>query len=667
MNVDIYKAVVRITNTSSLNGGSSLGSGVVVGPAGLVITNNHVIEDANFGTAFGDIAIETIQAVDRVASEARPVELVIRNESYDLAVLRILGTPPPQFIDLLSVPPTNESLIERNVRVLGYPLLGGSTITVTRGIVSGFDEAGNIKTDAEINPGNSGGAALDDLDTFLGIPSFIVTEEEGKLGFIISADRIKQWLHSILKDGLPKTTAELASAFVDSNLNFGGENLDQSTKYPRILSRFAAVESLLSKCEYDEVMPHIAFILDKRPRSALAYKYLGNALLGLGRYTEAATQFRNCLAYDPGDIPALGNLGLTLVYLGRHAEALQIFEQVIDLSDNPLELWAAYTNIGRVYEIWERPDLSEIYREKANELHAAAEERSPHYTRPEDPENLVQRLTDAITKVEIMQSFEERVRTEYPELFSAVAKLGEIAASLLPIAPQDSFQQTLRYMAASLTNSNSAVALLCEKGHGADAVRNVRAMFDLQIGYKYLVLYPEELRDFLDFDAVARWRRQQFYKSHHPDVYATFSESKVSEVEREFKRVQKRFRGWTGKLRDQWCRHSLPEMASRAGLADMYSLFYGYAASLQTLDPMGLGMMIHARSLDVQSPPTMAHVGIALAVGNSILLDTLRDYSKVYRIDKEGAFQAVEQDLAKAKIDIESPVVGSLRDVIDHQ
>jgi hypothetical protein len=222
-------------------------------------------------------------------------------------------------------------------------------------------------------------------------------------------------------------------------------------------------------------------------------------------------------------------------------------------------------------------------------------------------------------------------------------------------------------MAASLTNSNSAVALLCEKGHGADAVRIARAMFDLQIGYKYLVLYPDELRDFLDFDAVARWRRQQFYKSHHADVYATFSESKVSEVEREFKRVRKRFRGWTGKLRDQWCRHSLPEMAGRAGLADMYSLFYGYATSLQTLDPMGLGMMIHTKSLDVQSPPTMAHVGIALAVGNSILLDTLRDYSKVYRIDKEGAFQAVEQDLAKAKIDIESPVVGSLRDVIDHK
>ena len=136
-----------------------------------------------------------------------------------------------------------------------------------------------------------------------------------------------------------------------------GDNLDQSTKYPRILSRFAAVETLLSRCEYDEVLPHIAFILDKRPRSALASKYLGNALLGLERYTEAVTQSRTCLAYNPGDIPALGNLGLTLALLDRQAEALQIFEQIIDASDNPHELWAAYYNIGRIYEVWGRPDF----------------------------------------------------------------------------------------------------------------------------------------------------------------------------------------------------------------------------------------------------------------------------------------------------------------------
>jgi hypothetical protein len=111
----------------------------------------------------------------------------------------------------------------------------------------------------------------------------------------------------------------------------------------------------------------------------------------------------------------------------------------------------------------------------------------------------------------------------------------------------------------------------------------------------------------------------------------------------------------------------MSEMAKRAGLADMYSLFYGYASALQSPDPLGLGMMINGKSLDVQPPPTMAHIGIALAVGNTILLETLRDYSKVCQVDNEDAFQTVEQDLAKAKIDLQTPVVGALHDVIDQE
>jgi S1-C subfamily serine protease len=117
---------------------------------------------------------------------------------------------------------------------------------VTHGIVGGFDKTGNLKTDAEINPENSGGAALDDLDLFLGVPSFISEDALGKIRFIISINRIKEWLGSFLKSGLPQTTEQMASAFEGSNLNFSGDNIDQSNNYPRILSKFAAVEMLLS-------------------------------------------------------------------------------------------------------------------------------------------------------------------------------------------------------------------------------------------------------------------------------------------------------------------------------------------------------------------------------------------------------------------------------------
>jgi hypothetical protein len=67
------------------------------------------------------------------------------------------------------------------------------------------------------HPGNSGGAAFDDVGTFLGI-SFIMADAFGKLGFIISVDRVKEWFGVILKSGVPRTTEELATAFAGSNV-----------------------------------------------------------------------------------------------------------------------------------------------------------------------------------------------------------------------------------------------------------------------------------------------------------------------------------------------------------------------------------------------------------------------------------------------------------------
>jgi len=392
---------VRLTNTFGQANRQSLGSGVVFSPSGLVITNNHVIEEGSLGTAFGEITVESLQRVDRPASDPIPCEVIIRNEDLDLAILRIKGAAPGYFVDLLGAPSIDESLIERRIRILGYPPIGGGTITVTRGIVSGFDEIGNLKTDAEINSGNSGGAALDDLDSFLGIPSFIVTEPQGKLGFIITVDQIKSWLNTVLKSGLPCTVDQLGTAFTLPNLNFSDKDLDESSGYPRVLGKFAVVETLLHEGEYERVMPHINFILEKRPRSALAHQYHAEALLGLGRYVEAAAAFRISLLYDPGHVPALGNFGLTLIHLGRQTEALQIFEQIIDISDNPAELWASYHNIGRIYRDHEQTKIAEMYEAKAKQLAAAAQEHSAQRELSAPSNELARQILDAIVKTEI--------------------------------------------------------------------------------------------------------------------------------------------------------------------------------------------------------------------------------------------------------------------------
>jgi hypothetical protein len=398
----LYKAVIRITYSSNLGDrGSSLGSGVIFSPGGLVITNNHVIEDPDFGTALGDIVVELLETVDLSATKAVPAEIVIRNEKYDLAILRIPSQVTDRFIDLLKPSAVNASILESRVRILGYPPIGGPLITVTRGVVSGFDMAGNLKTDAEINPGNSGGAALDELDSFLGIPSFIIPDANGKLGFIIPLNHIRRWFEEILRPGIPTDVQELVEAFSTENLNFGNDNVGASNKYPRILVKFAAVETLLAERKYEQVLSQIEYIIKQRPRSSLAYHYRGNALLGLKRFSEAAEQFRICLYHNPNHIPALGNLGVTLIDLGRNLEALQIFEQIIDVSDNPAELWTAYNNIAELYRLSGRSDLSDGYRSKADKLKAAAEERLLTYGHPRGNGTKPVTLLEAIVQTEI--------------------------------------------------------------------------------------------------------------------------------------------------------------------------------------------------------------------------------------------------------------------------
>lgn len=225
-----------------------------------------------------------------------------------------------------------------------------------------------------------------------------------------------------------------------------------------------------------------------------------------------------------------------------------------------------------------------------------------------------------------MQTFEGRVRRGCADLFSAGKDLAEAASRLLLIRTGNAFTQTIRYFAAPITNSYNTVVLICIHGQGADAVKITRSMFELQITLNYLLSNPGELRDFLDFDAIARWKRLQFYKSRHPELDASFPDSKKSEVDHEFARVKKRFEDRRGNIRDSRCRHSIAGMAERAGLTDMYELFYRYASALHHVDPMGLGMLIDGDSLDVQPSPSMAHVGIALGMGISILLDALRSY-----------------------------------------
>ncbi|MDF9787762.1 Do family serine endopeptidase [Polynucleobacter sphagniphilus] len=173
---------------------SSLGSGVLVSPEGYILTNHHVINDAD--------------DIDVALSDGRKVkaQVIGSDPETDIAVLKIAAKQLPAPITLGQFESVHVGDV---VLAIGNPFGVGQT--VTSGIVSalGRDHVGIntfenfIQTDAAINPGNSGGALIDTRGNLIGINTAIYSNNGGSMGigFAIPINLTKQIMESILANG----------------------------------------------------------------------------------------------------------------------------------------------------------------------------------------------------------------------------------------------------------------------------------------------------------------------------------------------------------------------------------------------------------------------------------------------------------------------------------
>ena len=164
---------------------NSLGSGVIVDPSGLIITNNHVIAN---GT---DIKVAL---ADKREFEAK---VLLADERTDLAVLKI--EVEDEALPALALGDSDAIEVGDLVLAIGNPFGVGQT--VTSGIVSALartrvgvsDYQFFIQTDAAINPGNSGGALVNMNGELVGINTAIFSRGGGSIGigFAIPTNMVK--------------------------------------------------------------------------------------------------------------------------------------------------------------------------------------------------------------------------------------------------------------------------------------------------------------------------------------------------------------------------------------------------------------------------------------------------------------------------------------------
>jgi Do/DeqQ family serine protease len=163
----------------------SLGSGVMVDPSGLVVTNVHVIEGADQ---------VKVSLSDKREFEA---EIVLKDPRSDLAVLRLKDSH--EKFPTLDFANSDELMVGDVVLAIGNPFGVGQT--VTHGIISALartqvgitDYQFFIQTDAAINPGNSGGALVDMTGRLAGINTAIFSRSGGSqgIGFAIPANMVR--------------------------------------------------------------------------------------------------------------------------------------------------------------------------------------------------------------------------------------------------------------------------------------------------------------------------------------------------------------------------------------------------------------------------------------------------------------------------------------------
>ena len=173
----------------------SLGSGVIVSKDGYIVTNNHVVENAEEITVtIGDDSTEY------------NAKLIGKDADSDIAVIKI---EPTIKLNPIKLGDSNKLLVGDVIFAIGNPFGIGST--VTQGIISALNKnkvginryENYIQTDASINPGNSGGALVDSRGALIGINTAIISKSGGNngIGFAIPVDMVKDVATKLVADG----------------------------------------------------------------------------------------------------------------------------------------------------------------------------------------------------------------------------------------------------------------------------------------------------------------------------------------------------------------------------------------------------------------------------------------------------------------------------------
>jgi S1-C subfamily serine protease len=212
-------AVVALVDDGGPRSGGAAGTGFVIDPSGVIVTNSHVVEGAR-----------DIQAVFSDGT-TRDAEVLGQNAPSDLAVVKVDATGLPT----IALGDSDRVQVGDDVVAIGNALALQGGLTVTRGIISGVHrevgtDAGSalsdvLQTDAAINPGNSGGPLVDAQGRVIGINTAIVDPGSAQnVGFAIPISNARVLIER-LREGKQPALLGVSTVDVDQ-AKLNGESVE---------------------------------------------------------------------------------------------------------------------------------------------------------------------------------------------------------------------------------------------------------------------------------------------------------------------------------------------------------------------------------------------------------------------------------------------------------
>lgn len=323
-----WSGSVMLVNNTTTSREQHLGTAFVVESSGLLVTNFHVIQNA-----------ESITIKSANGGEFRGAKVLATDKTHDLAVLSIEAKNLPA----VRLAGDGSTKIGSDVVVIGNPK--GLEQTVTEGIVSATRKVEGrdvIQISAPISSGSSGSPVFSAEGEVIGVATFKVVDGEA-LNFAMPSEHVKSLIE--LATSNPGASPEISSK--DSIFTQSGvdpESKKQDTEFSST-QLFKDIKSHEKNAEYFPMLSRAKEAVEQFPKSALAHRVLSDAFYYAKLNDEALDHAIVAIKLDPENTRGWNNLAILFKEIGDDEMVKKVYGHAIKIAPNDAKLLIEYADL----------------------------------------------------------------------------------------------------------------------------------------------------------------------------------------------------------------------------------------------------------------------------------------------------------------------------------